>query len=66
LSEFAAHDGRLARDTFVKAGEEKDELAIYLFEAATGDVVWSCRGNSDVERSLASLENAVPAALIKP
>ena len=46
--------------------EEKDELQIYLFESATGDVVWSCRGNSDVERSLASLENAVPAALIKP
>ena len=45
--------------------EEKDELQIYLFESSTGDVVWSCRGYSDVERSLSSLENAVPAALIK-
>lgn len=44
--------------------EEKDELQIYLFESSTGDVVWSCRGYSDAERSLSSLENAVPAALI--
>jgi hypothetical protein len=45
--------------------EEKDELQIYLFESSTGDLVWHCLGWSDVERSLASLENAVPAALLK-
>ena len=46
--------------------EEKEELQAHIFEAATGNLVWSCRQKyCNEEQLFSSLENAVPAALIK-